>query len=73
MKKINDCKEYFKCIFTNCLAEDALGKSIFDSTKKAQFEMFCETLKFVYDEEFEKVKPIWTQETLNEFYSHKIA
>lgn len=73
MKKINDCKEYFKDVFANCIAEDALGKSIFDSTEKAQFEMFCEILKFVYGEEFEKVKPIWTQETLNEFYSHKIA
>lgn len=73
MKKINDCKEYFKDVFMNCLEEDAFEKSQFESTEKARFEMFCETLKFVYGEEFEKVRLAWTQEALNEFYSHKSA
>lgn len=72
MKKISECKEYFKDVLTNCLIEDALGKSIFDSPEKAMFETLCNTLKFVYGKEFEYLKPIWSQETLNEFYS-KIA
>lgn len=72
MKKVIECKEYFKDILTNCLVEDAIGKSIFDSAKKAMFETICNTLKFVYGEDFENLKPLWTQETLNEYYS-KIA
>ena len=72
MKKVIECKEYFKDVLTNCLAENALGKSKFESTEKAMFETLCETLKFVYGDEFEHLKAIWTQETLNEFYS-KIA
>lgn len=71
MKKINDCKECFKDVFMNCLEEDAVEKSIFESTEKAQIEMLCETLKFVYGEKFENVRLVWTQEALNEFYSHK--
>lgn len=72
MKKVTECKEYFKDVLTNCLNEDALEKSIFDSPEKAMFETLCNTLKFVYGEEFEYLKPTWMQETLNECYS-KIA
>lgn len=70
MKKITECKEYYKDILINCLVEDALGKSIFESTEKAMFETLCNTLKFVYGKEFEYLKLTWTQETLNEFYSN---
>lgn len=71
MKKLTECREYFKDLLTDCLCEDALEKSIFDSTEKARYETFCETLKFVYGQEFELIEPIWVQETLNEFYSKK--
>lgn len=71
MKKLIECREYFKDLLTDCLCDDALEKSIFDSTEKVRYETFCETLKFVYGQEFELIKPIWVQETLNEFYSQK--
>lgn len=73
MKKINDCKEYFKDIFINCLKENAFEKSQFESTERARFEMFCETIKFVYGDEFDRARSIWTQEALNEFYSNRTA
>lgn len=67
MRKITECKEYFMDILTDCLSENALGKSIFESPEKAMFETLCNTLKFVYGEDFEHLKPSWTQETLDEF------
>lgn len=73
MKNIAECKEFFKDLHMDCLSENAFEKSAFDSTEKAKYEMFCETLKFVYGQEFERVRPLWTQESLNEFYSHQTA
>lgn len=73
MKNIAECKELFKDLHMNCLAENAFEKNVFDSVEKARYEMFCETLKFIYEEEFEKVIPSWTQESLNQFYSQQIA
>lgn len=65
MKKIAECKEFFKDLYMNCLMENAFEKNVFDSTEKARYEMFCETMKFVYGEEFERIKPTWIQELLN--------
>ena len=53
MKQLSDCKEYFNDLLFNCLDNEAFEKSIFDSTEKAQFEMLCNTLKFVYGSAFE--------------------
>ena len=71
MKKLAECKERFKDLHMNCLQERAFEKSAFDSTEKARFETFCETLKFIFGDQFTKVEPVWAQESLNEFYSHQ--
>jgi len=69
MKSLTDCKEYFRDLYMDCLEEKAFGKSQFDITEKAKFETFCETLKFIYGEQFTRIEPTWTQESLDEFYS----
>lgn len=69
MKTLNECKEYFKDLYMDCLEENAFEKSTFESTERARFEMFCDTLKFIYGENFKTVQPIWAQDALNEFYS----
>lgn len=69
MKNLSECKEYFKDLYIDCLEEKAFEKSKFESTEKARFEMFCETLEFIFGEQFAKIKPTWMQESLNEFYS----
>ena len=46
MKKLEECKEYYKDLYFNCLESNAFDKNIFDSTDLARYEMFCETLKF---------------------------
>lgn len=70
MKQLSECKEFFNDLFFNCLDNAAFEKSIFDSTEKAQFETLCDTLKFVYGSAFETIRPTWTQEALNEYYSN---
>lgn len=70
MKQLSDCKEYFNDLLFNCLDAGACGKNIYDSAEKAQFEMFCNTLKFVYGTAFEAIRPTWTQEALNKYYSN---
>lgn len=71
MKKISDCKEYFKDVFMDCLEENALKKNKFESTENVRFEMLCETLKYIYGEDFNKIRPTWTQKASNEFYSQQ--
>lgn len=73
MKNLGECKEYFKDLHMSCLEEDALEESVFESTEKARYEMFCETLEFIFGEEFIQIMPTWTQESLNEFYSRQTA
>lgn len=73
MKKLNECKEYFKDLHMTCLEENAFEKNIYESTSLARYEMFCETMKFIFGEEFNQISMQWTQESLNEFYSRKTA
>ena len=73
MRKLNECKEYFKDLYIDCLASNAFGKSKFESPDIARYEMFCETIEFVYGTDFKQIKPIWSQEASNEFYSNKTA
>lgn len=68
MKTCCECKEFFKDLYQDCLQGKGFEKSIFDSTEKARLETFCETLEFIFGEQFTKVKTIWAQEALNEFY-----
>ena len=60
---------YFKDLLFNCLDENGFEKSPFDCTERAQYETFTNTLKFIYGNEFESIRPTWTQEALNEYYS----
>ncbi len=69
MKNLAECKEYFKDLHMDCLQENAFEKSGYESTEKARFETFCETLKFIFGEQFTRIEPTWAQESLNEFYS----
>lgn len=69
MKKLSEYKNFFQCTFFNCLDEKGFDKSPFDCTERAQYETLVTTLKFIYGAEFENIRPTWTQETLNEYYS----
>lgn len=50
---------------------DSFEKSIFESTEKARYETFCETLKFIYGEDFKNIMPNWSNDASKEFYSRK--
>lgn len=69
MKNLNECKEYFKDLYMNCMSGNAFAKSIFESPDLARYEMFCETLEFIYGAEFKQIKPDWSKEAINKFYS----
>ena len=56
MKNLSECKEYYKDLYMDCLENDSFEKSIFESTEKARYETFCETLKFIYGADFENIK-----------------
>ena len=69
MKNLTECKEFFKDLYKDCLQWKGFEKSSFDSTERARLETFCEALGFIFGEQFTKVKQIWAQEALNEFYN----
>lgn len=69
MKNLNECKEYYKDLYMNCLAVDGFNKNKFNCTELAQFEAHKNTLAFIYGEEFDNIERIWQKETLKEFYS----
>lgn len=69
MKNLSECKEYYKDLYMDCLENDSFEKSIFESTEKARYETFCETLKFIYGADFENIMPNWSNDASKEFYS----
>ena len=69
MRKLSECKNYFYDLFFNCLYENGFEKNPFDCVERARFETFTNTLKFIYGNEFESIRPTWTQEALNEYFS----
>ena len=71
MKNLSECKEYYKDLYMDCLENDSFEKSIFESTEKARYETFCETLKFIYGADFENIMPNWSNDASKEFYSRK--
>lgn len=71
MKNLSECKEYYKDLYMNCLENDSFEKSIFESTGKARYETFCETLKFIYGEDFKNIMPNWSSDASKEIYSRK--
>lgn len=48
-----------------------LKKKHFESTEKAKYETFCETLQFIYGADFKNIMPNWSNDALKEFYSRK--
>lgn len=71
MKKLIECKDYYKDLYMNCLENNSFEKSIFESAENAQYKTFCETLRFIYGADFENIMPHWSNEALKEFYSRK--
>jgi hypothetical protein len=71
MKNLYECKEYYKDLYMDCLSSNSFGKSIFESVDMARYEMFCDTLKFIYGKEFEKVETLWSDEAIKEYYTKK--
>lgn len=71
MKNLHDCKEFFKDLYFNCLSVDAFSKSIFDCVELSRYEMHCDTLLFVFGDEFKEIKPNWISEASKEYYSKK--
>lgn len=71
MKNLSECKEYYKDLYMNCAENNSFEKSIFESTEKAIYETFCETLRFIYGVDFENIMPNWANDAAKEFYSKK--
>nr|DAV18996.1 MAG TPA: hypothetical protein [Bacteriophage sp.] len=71
MKDLSECKEYYKDLYMDCLKNDSFEKSIFESTEKARYEAFCETLKFIYGADFANIMPNWANDAAKEFYLKK--
>lgn len=62
MKKLEECKAYFEDVFMDMLD---------DSEERKRFEMFEETLSFIYGDEYKLVEANWKQDSLNKYYSAK--
>ena len=45
MRKLSECKNYFKDLLFNCLDENGFDKRPFDCTERAQYETLVTTLK----------------------------
>ena len=65
LKKLKEMRTYFQDLFESCQLAGGFEKSIFDCTERASFEMFCETLGFIYGDAFKDIRPTWTQEALD--------
>lgn len=62
MKRLEECKAYFEDVFMNMLD---------DSEESKLFEMFEETLAFIYGDEYKRIAPRWKQDALNKYYALK--
>lgn len=61
MKKLNECKEYFKDVHKEYLQYR-------DQDSRVRYNTMCETMEFIYPE-FKNVCLNWIQESLNEYYA----
>lgn len=62
MKKLEECRAYFEDVFMDML----------DDPKESKlFEMFEETITFIYGDEYKQISARWKQDALNKFYSAK--
>lgn len=68
MRKLEECKEYYKDMYMDVLAVEGFGKDIFECVELAQYNAHRETLKFVYGAKFDAIERYWQREALNEFY-----
>lgn len=68
MKRLEECKEYYKDLYLNVLEANGFERNIFDCVELAQYNAHRETLEFVYGAEFDKTEKTWQSEALREFY-----
>lgn len=69
MKEIKECNELYKDLYWDCLEEGAFDKRPCENSAIARYNMFCDTLRFIYGEkEFNRVEPTWSRDAGNEFY-----
>lgn len=62
MKRLEECKAYFEDVFMDMLD---------DSEENKRFEMFEETLTFIYGDEYKRIEARWKQDVLNKYYTWK--
>ena len=62
MKRLEECRAYFEDVFMDMLD---------DSEESKRFEMFEETLTFIYGYEYKRISPRWKQDALNKYYTKK--
>ena len=62
MKRLEECRAYFEDVFMDMLD---------DSEESKRFEMFEETLTFIYGDEYKRIAPHWKQDALNKYYTKK--
>lgn len=62
MKRLEECRAYFEDVFMDMFDDSEEGK---------RFEMFEETLTFIYGDEYKLIAPRWKQDALNKYYALK--
>ena len=62
MKRLEECRAYFEDVFMDMLD---------GSEERKQFEVFEETLTFIYGDEYKQIEPRWKQDALNKYWSWK--
>lgn len=68
MKKLEECRAYFEDVYMDML--DTLDTNA-KSDEEKLFNMFEETLAFIYGDEYKRIEPRWKQDALNKYYSAK--
>lgn len=65
MKKLEECRAYFEDVYMDMLDSRA------NSDEDKRFEMFEETLTFIYGDEYKRIEPHWKQDALIKYCSAK--
>lgn len=65
MKRLEECRAYFDDVYMDML------DTYTDSDERKRFEMFEETITFIYGDEYKQISARWKQDALNKFYSVK--
>lgn len=68
MRKLEECKEFYKDMYMEVLAVERFEKSQYECMELAKYNAHRETLKFVYGAEFGEIEKTWQREALKEFF-----